>query len=262
MRKQFISRMLAFVTALVLILSVAATALAAYDTIPYGEQSTQVRKMQDALRTKGYYKGAVDGKFGADTKAAVIKFQKAVGITADGKPGNRTLTALYHGKSAVNEAKDYERTEWSKPSNPRTLYYGCTGRRVERLQYALKKAGVYKGNLDGVFGDLTYEAVRKYQRQKGLYVDGMAGANTIASLQKNTGVNVGSSFQLNVGSRGQEVCDVINFLRKVGYTTVSGNVYTEQLAMDVRAWQNAKGKTPTGMITEAQYNSIVLGKEN
>ena len=186
MRKQWISRLMAFVMALVLCLSTVAVALAAYDTIPYGEQSTAVRKMQDALRTKGYYKGAVDGKFGAATKAAVIKFQKAVGITADGKPGNKTLTALYEGKSAINKSNSYERTEWSKPTNPQTLYYGCTGRRVEKLQNALKKAGVYKGNLDGVYGDLTYEAVRKYQRQKGLYVDGMAGTKTLNSLYKNT----------------------------------------------------------------------------
>lgn len=261
MNKQLISRMIAFVMALVLMLSVAVTALAAYDTIPYGEQSTAVRKMQDALWKKGYYKGPVDGKFGAATKAAVVKFQKAVGLSADGRPGNRTLTALYEGKSAVNKAYNVERAEASKPTNPRTMYYGCTGRRVERLQYALKKAGVYKGNLDGVYGDLTYEAVRKYQRQKGLYVDGMAGAKTIASLQKNTGVTVGSSFQLAKGSQGSEVADVINFLRRGGYTTVNGDVFTAQLEADVRAWQAAKGKTVNGMITEAQYNSIVLGKE-
>ncbi len=261
MRKWNLSRIIAFVTALVLALSVAVTALAAYDTIPYGEQSTQVRKMQNALRSKGYYKGAVDGKFGPATKAAVIKYQKAIGITADGKPGNRTLTALYEGKTAINQAKSYERTEWSQPTNPRTMYYGCTGRRVERLQYALKKAGVYKGNLDGIYGDLTYEAVRKYQRQKGLYVDGMAGAKTIASLQKNTNVNVGSSFQLCVGSRGDEVGDVVNYLRSKGFTAEKGEYFTEQLALDVRAWQTATGKTATGMITEAQYNKIVLGQE-
>ncbi len=261
MRKQRISRIAAFVMALVLSLSVAVTALAAYETIPYGEQSTQVRKMQNALRNKGYYNGAVDGKFGPATKAAVIKYQKAIGITADGKPGNRTLTALYEGKTAINQAHSYERTVWSTPTNPRTLYYGCTGRRVERLQYALKKAGVYKGNLDGIYGDLTYEAVRKYQRQKGLYVDGMAGTKTLASLKKNTNVNVGSSFQLCVGSKGNEVGDVVNFLRGKGYTNETGKYFTEQLALDVRAWQTATGKEATGMITEAQYNKIVLGQE-
>ena len=261
MRKQWISRLMAFVMALVLSLSVVAVALADYNTIPYGEQSTNVRKMQDKLRSKGFYKGAVDGKFGPSTKTAVIKFQKSVGITADGKPGNKTLTALYHGKSAINKADDGEKLYNANPSDPHTLYYGCTGRRVERLQYALKKAGVYKGNLDGVYGDLTYEAVRKYQRQKGLYVDGMAGTRTLNSLYKNTNVTVGTSFQLAEGSTGREVEELMHYLREQGYSTETGDLFTAQLKEDVKAWQAAKGKEVTGMITEAQFNNIVLGKE-
>ena len=138
MRKQWISRLVAFVMAMVLCLSVAAAALAAYDTIPYGEQSTAVRQMQDKLKAKGYYRGAVDGHFGPATKAAVIKFQKDVGITPDGRPGNVTLTALYSGKTAVNQAPNGERNYTTKPTNPHTLYYGCTGYRVKTLQSALQ----------------------------------------------------------------------------------------------------------------------------
>ena len=260
MRKQWISRLVAFVTALILCLGTVAAALA-YETIPYGEQSTNVRKMQDKLRSKGFYRGAVDGKFGPATKAAVVKFQKSVGITADGKPGNKTLTALYEGKSAINKANNGERNYVTSPKDPHTLYYGCTGRRVERLQYALKKAGVYKGNLDGVYGDLTYEAVRAYQRKAGLYVDGMAGLKTLNSLKKKTNVNVGTSFQLSVGSKGREVEELLGYLHKKGYTAVTGDLFTAQLAEDVKAWQADSGKTVNGMITEAQYNAIVLGKE-
>lgn len=259
MRKQ-ISRLVAFVTVLVMSLSMVAAAFA-YETIPYGEQSTDVRKMQDKLKTKGFYRGAVDGKFGPATKAAVIKFQKSVGITADGKPGDKTLTALYHGKSAINKADNGERNYTTNPSNPHTLYYGCTGRRVERLQYALKKAGVYKGNIDGVYGDLTYDAVRAYQRKKGLAVDGMAGTKTLNSLYKNTNVNVGTSFQLAEGSKGREVEELAHYLREKGFTNENSDLFTAQLAEDVKAWQAAKGKDVTGMITEAQFNAIVLGKE-
>lgn len=260
MRKQWISRLVAFVTALVLCLGAVAAALA-YETIPYGEQSTDVRKMQDKLKSKGYYRGAVDGKFGPATKAAVIKFQKSVGITADGKPGDKTLTALYHGKSAINKADNGERNYTTNPTNPHTLYYGCTGRRVERLQYALKKADVYKGNIDGVYGDLTYDAVRAYQRKKGLAVDGMAGTRTLNSLYKNTNVNVGSSFQLAEGSKGREVEELMHYLREKGYTNENTNLFTAQFAEDVKAWQAATGKKVTGMVTEAQFNSIMLGKE-
>lgn len=176
----------AFLMALILCLSAAASALAAYDTIPYGEKSSDVREMQTKLKSKGYYKGTVDGKFGPETRRAVRKFQSAIGITVDGKPGNRTLTALYEGTSALNSTRDRTRIDTSQPKDPDTLYYGCEGSKVKTLQRMLKKVGCYKGSIDGVYGDLTYEAVKKYQYQKGLHADGMAGDKTMSSLRKNT----------------------------------------------------------------------------
>ena len=50
-----------------------------------------------SLRARGTTTGKVDGKFGPETRRAVRKFQEAIGITVDGKPGNRTLTALLRG---------------------------------------------------------------------------------------------------------------------------------------------------------------------
>ena len=55
MRMSFV-RFVAFLMALILCLSVVATALA-YNTIPYGEESQDVRDMQSKLKSKGYYKG-------------------------------------------------------------------------------------------------------------------------------------------------------------------------------------------------------------
>ena len=261
MRKTII-RITAFVMALVLSLALAATALADYKTIPYGEQSNAVRKMQDKLKDKGYYRGAVDGKFGPATKAAVIKFQKSLGITADGKPGNKTLTALYEGKSAINQANNTQQKQLTKPENPRTLYYGCTGSRVKTLQRALRAAGVYKGAIDGVYGDLTYEAVKKYQSMRGLSDDGMAGVKTIASLNKLTRAGISISYVMDLGSKGDDVRSLKGYLVNQGYTFDSGNEYTDEVAAAVRDWQAANGKEVTGTITEAQYNDIILGKED
>lgn len=260
MQKGFL-RAFAFVVALVLSLSVAAAAMAAYNTIPYGEQSDAVRRMQTKLRDKGFYKGSVDGKFGPSTKTAVIKFQSSVGITADGKPGNKTLTALYEGKSALNKTKNSELHNNTVPTNPRTLYYGCTGVRVRELQSALKAAGCYKGVVDGVYGDLTYAAVKKYQSQRGLKADGMAGSQTLASLERNTNKNIRTGFVLSLGSKGSEVRTLKRFLASKGYAMPIPDVYNETIRDAVRAWQASAGKTVTGTITEAQYNAIVAGKE-
>jgi peptidoglycan hydrolase-like protein with peptidoglycan-binding domain len=61
------------------------------------------------------------------------------------------------------------------------------GEGVRRLQEALNKAGIRDDQgqplpTTGYFGDRTEAAVRKYQEQKGLEVDGKAGENTLKSL--------------------------------------------------------------------------------
>ncbi len=51
-------------------------------------------KVQTALKNAGYYPGKIDGKVGPGTKSAVIAFQRAQGLTADGVVGRRTWEAL------------------------------------------------------------------------------------------------------------------------------------------------------------------------
>jgi len=64
-----------------------------------GSKSAEVKEMQRRLKQWGYYKGSVDGVFGAQTKKAVIAFQKKNGLTPDGIVGAATFKAL-----GMNEA--------------------------------------------------------------------------------------------------------------------------------------------------------------
>ena len=59
-----------------------------------GSKSGEVKEVQRRLKQWGYYKGSVDGVFGAGTKQAVIAFQKKNGLTADGVVGMSTYKAL------------------------------------------------------------------------------------------------------------------------------------------------------------------------
>ena len=59
-----------------------------------GSRSDEVKKIQEALKNKGYYTYNVDGIFGTRTKNAVIGFQKDNGLDADGIAGPATLKAL------------------------------------------------------------------------------------------------------------------------------------------------------------------------
>ena len=63
------------------------------------------------------------------------------------------------------------------------LKYGSRGSEVRRLQEALNKAG-YQLDTDGIYGEKTRSAVRKYQRANGLGVDGIVGDQTWGALNK------------------------------------------------------------------------------
>lgn len=59
-----------------------------------GSSGATVKTMQTKLINWGYLSGKADGIFGAKTKAAVIKFQRNNGLTADGIVGTKTAQAM------------------------------------------------------------------------------------------------------------------------------------------------------------------------
>ena len=67
-------------------------------TLKSGNESTNVKRMQQRLYSLGYYakSSSVDGEFGTNTAAAVKLFQNAAGITATGIADPATLKALYN----------------------------------------------------------------------------------------------------------------------------------------------------------------------
>lgn len=62
------------------------------------------------------------------------------------------------------------------------LRLGSEGARVRELQVLLRRAG-YAIDVDGDFGPATKKAVMAYQRRKGIYVDGVAGPETMAKIK-------------------------------------------------------------------------------
>ena len=70
-----------------------------------GSRGEDVKTLQGRLHDLGYYTGEIDGQFGAATKAAVIEFQKANGLDADGMVGSETKALLYsvEAKAKTND---------------------------------------------------------------------------------------------------------------------------------------------------------------
>lgn len=60
-----------------------------------GSRGEDVKTLQGRLHDLGYYTDEIDGQFGAATKAAVIDFQRANGLEADGMVGSETKALLY-----------------------------------------------------------------------------------------------------------------------------------------------------------------------
>jgi len=61
---------------------------------PAGPYKPGAIEIQTALKNAGLYTGAIDGKIGPLSRKAIIEFQKANGLQADGKVGPKTWAVL------------------------------------------------------------------------------------------------------------------------------------------------------------------------
>ena len=152
-----------------------AAAAAAQPTVYSGSRGESVKTLQERLNAKGYNAGSVDGIFGKNTQAAVMAFQKANGLAADGIVGKLTWAKLYDTTAALPAAST---TTGTQPM----VYRGSRGDAVRRLQELLNKKGFDCGAVDGIFGSKTYAAVVAFQKANGLGADGIVGPLTWGKL--------------------------------------------------------------------------------
>lgn len=106
----------------------------------------------------------VDGIFGASTQSAVQRFQQNNGLSVDGIVGRNTWRALLR--------------QGPLP----LLRQGSRGSFVWYLQQKLLSKLYTPGTIDGLFGSNTESAVRQFQSENDLSVDGIVGPNTWAKL--------------------------------------------------------------------------------
>lgn len=68
------------------------------------------------------------------------------------------------------------------PGASAAVYWGSRGEQVRRVQQKLRQWGYYDGEVDGVFGQETYDAVVYFQKRNGLTADGVAGSRTLEAM--------------------------------------------------------------------------------
>jgi peptidoglycan hydrolase-like protein with peptidoglycan-binding domain len=131
-------------------------------------RSSEVGDAQQRLRTVGYYDGPVDGIWGPETQAAVLRFQRNRGLEATGRLDGQTADILRSDAAAISSAAATP-IAISDPTDVRTL------------QNRLRQLGVYGGPADGVWGPDTQAAVETFQRSHGLAVGQLNGL-TISAM--------------------------------------------------------------------------------
>ena len=224
-------------------------------TLKLNSQGTKVSQLQTDLKQLGYYYAEITGNFGEKTEAAVKAFQKAKGLTADGVAGTKTLNAI---AAAVDKAGGS-----SSGSSSTNMKLGSTGTAVSALQQNLTTLGYYYGDVTGHYGNLTQQAVKKFQKAKGLTQDGVASTatlNAITSALKNAGVDVGPgtvATTLREGDKGTAVTELQTMLKKLNYyygsITGSFGSLTKQA---VRKFQDANKLTVDGVAGPATINKL------
>lgn len=254
-----------------------ATATPAPSSLKRGASGSDVKRLQQQLKTLGYYTGHVDGDFGENTELAVKAFQKQNGLTADGKAGKYTLDKLYGGKakkasSPVPTAnKSSSSSSSSSSSNVSSAYtngetdiylrLGSSGKQVKTMQNRLIVLGYLTGEANGEFDTSTETAVAAFQKRNGLDNDGVAGPTTLTRLYstsaKKASSAVGHLGSLKPGAQGDAVRSLQRNLRSLGY--YGGNVdgdYGDGTTAAVTAFQKAYGLNADGIAGKATINKI------
>ena len=96
---------------------------------------------------------------------------------------------------------------------------GSSGKEVSAIQEALKERGLFSADITGYYGTQTRAAVKKFQRQKGLTVDGNAGPQSLCAL----GISVGTVPKATESN--------INLLARIISAEARGEPYTGQVAV-------------------------------
>jgi murein DD-endopeptidase MepM/ murein hydrolase activator NlpD len=154
------------------------------NTLPKrGQSGEAVVAVQQAIQAAGTtVRGGIDGVFGLGVARSIEDFQRAKGLPVTGLLDQATAVALsLVAPSQAPAAQATTATPAFTTSNlPRR---GERGDRVRFVQQIIASKGIaIRGGVDGVFGQYTTTAIRRYQRQNGLTITGTLNAQTAYKL--------------------------------------------------------------------------------
>lgn len=229
-----------------------ASLTASAQTLTVGMSGSEVTSLQNDLVAAGYLARTVDGDYGSTTKEAVALFQKAKGLPVTGRADDDTRAAIERAAGAGY-----------RPGGGVVYAEGNRGSMISGMQVRLQAAGYLKGGIDGVYGADTTNAVKAFQKAKGIPVSGAIDEMTYSALRnvdsssasyESSGGEEGSSASRGaslyiIGDSGSEVSSIQRKLKKMGYLDGSADgIYGGDTASAVKAFQDDEGLSATGMV--------------
>jgi peptidoglycan hydrolase-like protein with peptidoglycan-binding domain len=230
------------------ILGIAGEALAVQQV---GSKGTEVANIQRCLKRLGFFNGPVNGNFASITRSAVIGFQRANRLTADGVVGAGTQRALQRAC----------RTTTSTSNTSGELRLGIRSTAVSRLQQNLQRLGFFNAPITGYFGSETQQAVIRFQRANRIATTGIVGNQTSQAIRnavRNAVNGVGGEYQvISEGSTGPAVTRLQQRLRQLGYFNANPTGKFLGITRDaVMAFQRSAGLPITGVVNIATWNAL------
>lgn len=204
-------------------------------TVSLGADGTDVEQLQDRLYELGYL-NKVTGHFGTETESAVKEFQKRNGLYDDGNVGSQTREALYSDKAV-----------------PMSYYLGDKNDEILKYQQRLNELGYLTTKPDGTYGDDTVAAVKRFQENNGIIDDGYMGPATKELLMSNDA----SENALDIGDSGDDVTNVQNYLKKLGYLRGVTGYFGSDTHDAVINFQRRNDLTADGKVGSQTINKLL-----
>ena len=209
-----------------------------------GFEGVIVKKVEERLKQLGYFSGTPGLKYDSATIQAVKRYQQAALISpANGKLPSSQQPQLF-GAAAP--------TPTPKPD----LQLGSQGSQVKSLQKRLFSLGFYAGSATGKYQAATMGAVSAYQQAAGIAQTGTASSALQAQIM-NEDKYVGTARKLTLKAQGVVVRVLEEKLQALGlFGGTPDGSYDKLTAQAVKAYQQQKGLSPTGVATGSLQQMI------
>lgn len=162
----------------------AAPAAQSAPAAPARSQAQLTYDIQRELAERGFYDGTVDGIWGAKTDAAARDFVQAAGLTIDPQPSEGLLRAITASSANAGVSRDAVPAPARKDPIAAMI---APSKRILAVQHALADFGYGQINPTGIVDRDTKAAIEKFQRDRGMPVDGRMSDRFVRELAAMTG---------------------------------------------------------------------------